>query len=235
MKHLISTLLLSIAFLSSCGQTLNYESKKVLPEIQLSESEELILDSIEFDSEVLKLVRAYTDSSIYILSTSFNYYIDSLKQVNTITKKHNGFSFKAEQGKANEIVYELKDRLKNKGYLIYISDVNFGYSSDEISLLKSNDQFDILRVEETDGINYGFENKDVIAKLQEWNNIYPFQIISAGLDWVEAIFIKRPDNMRKFAKELYEFCPDIVEQGVGSVNKLEKEMERSGILYLWWD
>ena len=235
MKQLFFTLILSIPYLTSCGQTKNTESKIALPIIQLSESEKSILDTINFDSEVLKLVKAYSDSSISILTTSFNFYIDSLKQVKTIVKKHNGFSFKADQDKAKEIVYDLKDRLKNKGYLIYISDVNFGYSSDEVSILKSNDQFDILRVEETDGINYGFENKDVITKLQEWNKIYPFQIISAGLDWVEAIFIKKPDNMRKFAKELYDFCPDIVEPGVGSVNKLEKEMERSGMLYLWWD
>ena len=52
---------------------------------------------------------------------------------------------------------------------------------------------------------------------------------------VEAVFVKQPADMDAFAREVYEFCPDVVEQGVGTVKALADEMRRSGILYLWWD
>jgi hypothetical protein len=33
---------------------------------------------------------------------------------------------------------------------------------------------------------------------------------------------------------MYEFCPDIVEQGVGDLPKLEEELKK-GKFYFWWD
>jgi hypothetical protein len=34
---------------------------------------------------------------------------------------------------------------------------------------------------------------------------------------------------------MYEFCPDIVGQGVGSVAGLAKELNKSQKFYFWWD
>lgn len=234
MRQILLIPLLTITFIISCAQSDNTTSAK-LSAIQLSESEKTLMDSIQFDYDILKTVRIYTDSSITILSSSFNFYIDSLQKVETITKNHKGFSLKSDQERARGMVLKLNDQFKEKGYFIYISEQNFGYESDEVSVLKATNQFEILMVEETDGINYGLENKDVIAKLREWNIKYPFQIIGAGFDWVEAIFVKKPSDMKAFSKELYEFCPDIVDQGVGSVKNLETEMNKSDVLYLWWD
>ena len=58
---------------------------------------------------------------------------------------------------------------------------------------------------------------------------------AADFDFVEAVFVKQPAGMDAFAREVYEFCPDVVEQGVGTVKALADEMRRSGTLYLWWD
>jgi hypothetical protein len=37
------------------------------------------------------------------------------------------------------------------------------------------------------------------------------------------------------AQHLYEFCPDIVDQGCGSVDALADELAMTGRLVLWWD
>jgi hypothetical protein len=34
---------------------------------------------------------------------------------------------------------------------------------------------------------------------------------------------------------MYEFCPDIVDQGVGTVARLAQELSKSRKLYFWWD
>ena len=46
-----------------------------------------------------------------------------------------------------------------------------------------------------------------------------------------------PSNqeMQSFAQEMYEFCPDIVEQGTGSIEELIEEIKETKKLALWWD
>lgn len=44
-----------------------------------------------------------------------------------------------------------------------------------------------------------------------------------------------PEDLYAFAASLYEFCPDIVEQGCGSVEALAEEIAREQTVHLWWD
>lgn len=232
MKHPILFLLFLTA-LASCGQ--NPSGKLKATDNNATANEQALLDSIGFEPFVLAHVRKFSQAPISRLQRSFSIYYSTEKELKTTTKKHNGFSVKTDEQNAREMVLNLKDELKEKGYLIYISDVHFGYEPDVVSVLKSTDQFEILRVEETSAVNYDMDNQMVLEKLQEWNKQYPFQIIGADGSRVEAIFTTLPKNMKAFAKEVYEFCPDVVDQGTGSVKELEKEMTTSRTLYLWWD
>jgi hypothetical protein len=47
--------------------------------------------------------------------------------------------------------------------------------------------------------------------------------------------LKLPADTQAFARDVYEFCPDIVDQGVGSVEAQEESIRDSGQVYLWWD
>lgn len=38
-----------------------------------------------------------------------------------------------------------------------------------------------------------------------------------------------------FSEEVYEFCPDIVDQGVGDMKKLKDSIKVNKELFLWWD
>jgi hypothetical protein len=42
-------------------------------------------------------------------------------------------------------------------------------------------------------------------------------------------------KIETFCKDLYKFCPDIVDQGVGSVAALEIVIEIAQEVFLWWD
>ncbi|MCC2540233.1 DUF4253 domain-containing protein [Bacillus thuringiensis] len=103
--------------------------------------------------------------------------------------------------------------------------------------MQGNGQFDILAIQPTNGVNYEVSNKDVIFKLRKWNDRYPFIIISADYDWVDTIFSVLPTDaeMQSFAQEMYEFCPDIVEQGTESIEELVEEIKKTKKLFLWWD
>jgi hypothetical protein len=39
-------------------------------------------------------------------------------------------------------------------------------------------------------------------------------ILGAGFDWVELRFGTLPLNLEEFAEEVYDFCPDTLDQGI---------------------
>nr|WP_276577812.1 MULTISPECIES: DUF4253 domain-containing protein [Bacillus] len=125
-------------------------------------------------------------------------------------------------------------------YLAFICERSFSQGSKSkcsIGSIQGNGQFDILAIQPTNGVNYEVSNKDVIFKLRKWNDRYPFIIISADYDWVDTIFSVLPTDaeMQSFAQEMYEFCPDIVEQGTESIEELVEEIKKTKKLFLWWD
>lgn len=52
---------------------------------------------------------------------------------------------------------------------------------------------------------------------------------------MEVRFATKPADLEGFAQEVYRFCPDIVDQGTGSVSGLEDEVGKTQTLFLWWD
>lgn len=134
---------------------------------------------------------------------------------------------------ADQLVLTLREELEPINYLAFICDSD----REKIGIIPGSEQFDILKLQQTNGDNYDISNERVISKLKEWNRSYPFIIIGADYDWVEANFEVFPegDDLKAFAKKIYKFCPDIVEQGSGSINGLIEEMRETRKLYLWWD
>jgi hypothetical protein len=106
---------------------------------------------------------------------------------------------------------------------------------EEIVVASGNSQFDILRVAQSDAVNYGMVTEDLIKKLSDYDRAYGIDIFHAETDTIEFRFSKLPGDMRGFCEDLYKFCPDIVDQGVGSVEGLENEIRRTQEVFLWWD
>jgi hypothetical protein len=131
-------------------------------------------------------------------------------------------------------------RLQRKagvGYFAFISEENFGIKGapDQVSLLKASDPYDMLRTMGTNGWNYHISPDMVIARLKEWDARFGITLHGVGFDWLEFQFKHRPESMLEYAQEVYRFCPDIVEQGTGTVEALAREMRRTNMVFLWWD
>nr|WP_253260919.1 DUF4253 domain-containing protein [Rhodanobacter glycinis] len=77
--------------------------------------------------------------------------------------------------------------------------------------------------------------EDLIRKLKQWDVAYGIDIVMADTDTIQLRLKTVPPDIHAFAKELYAFCPDIVDQGVGSVEKLERSIRESRTVFLWWD
>lgn len=135
------------------------------------------------------------------------------------------------------VLGKLSDTAVKSGCRIFRCKQSFGIGGrpDEIAIIRTKDQYDILRVMATDGANYGISTDAIIKKFKTWEKSFSFRINGAELDWVSAEFITMPKDMLAFAKEVYKFCPDVVEQGTGTVEALAGEMKSTKTLYMWWD
>lgn len=93
--------------------------------------------------------------------------------------------------------------------------------SDEIAVAKTDSDTFILDIRRPNGANYGLSAEDVVNKIQDWKRRSKCQVIGAATDWVAVDFETLPDNACRFAEEVYTFCPDTVEQGVGLMNEAD--------------
>jgi hypothetical protein len=187
--------------------------------------------ALGFTQEALNIIKQSSNNSYQQLS------VTSIEDDSEV--KVDGLVFNTTEQQGYGLVWKLQASLVPLEFLVYICDQDMGVrkSSWKIAVIKGKDQFDILKVQQTNGINYDIENEDVISTLREWARRYPFTIIGAGFDWCELSFTSLPigEEMESFAEEIYEFSPDIVDQGAGSVEALIEEINETKKLHLWWD
>lgn len=223
MKEYIILAILLIVF--SLPIVIATRSKK-LEDDELTKKEADLLNEIGFDMDILKVLKRGFHSGIYELSPKGKEGQQVTKGVYLTIKK-------------DELAYEkvavIKEELKKGGYIIFVSDFEEINGPYQICVIKTDNIYDILRFMGTNGINYNHETEDIIKKLKEWEEAYGIEIISAGFDFVEIELNDYPKDINAFAKEVYAFCPDTVEQGGGTLEALEEYIENTLKVYMWWD
>jgi hypothetical protein len=190
-----------------------------------SKETEFKLEQSGISDEALEIIKKNINGRVQPFYKS-NLYTDNPPEIA-------GISVAVKQEEAEPLVLKLMENLKSINYLPFICESD----REKIAIIPGSDQFDILKLQQTNGDNYDINNDMVISKLKEWNKRYPLKFIGVDYDWVEAKFETFPQrgDLKAFAKEIYNFCPDIVEQGSGSINGLIEEMQETRKLYLWWD
>ncbi|WP_373480876.1 DUF4253 domain-containing protein [Geminocystis sp.] len=87
---------------------------------------------------------------------------------------------------------------------------------------------DLIKKYQTNGINYDVTTEDIINKLQDWDQRLGISISDVENDRVTVLFYKLPDNLQEMAMEIYEFCPDVIDQGFGCMDDILIMMSKSG-------
>jgi hypothetical protein len=92
----------------------------------------------------------------------------------------------------------------------------------------SADPFAAIRETHTAAPNYDLDNDAIIHHLTEWQSLCSFVVTKATGDSVEIEFAALPRDMDAFVRDLYDFCPDLVDQGTGCVHEMLEMMEETG-------
>lgn len=192
----------------------------------LSPYAEALAKIIKFDRQVLIMAKEESGASINRLIgyDEKNYQIIA-----------DGISVPVPEDRTDMILDSLRKKLIPLKYMAFVVEMNASIKTDRIGILKGTDQYEILRIMHTDGDDYDISNEDVIERLKEWEKSSPFDILGADNDWVEIEFRTLPKDLKAFVEEVYDFCPDAVDQGPGSVDDLIKEIQQTKRLFLWWD
>jgi ankyrin repeat protein len=148
-----------------------------------------------------------------------------------------GISFAVSEEMAELILSRHHAHFLDQGHFLFrcVSNHGIGGQPDKLSLLPTADKYRVIEAMQTNGANCDVTNEDIIHWLKDLEKEQPFELTGIGSDFLEGKFTSPLKNLRKLAKKMYEFCPDIVDQGTGSVPELVMELKKSNRLYLWWD
>lgn len=80
----------------------------------------------------------------------------------------------------------------------------------------------------TNGINCDLMTADVVAVLMDWDERLGIELSEVGHDRVVVHFSSLPDDVDTLAREIYAFCPDVIEQGFGCFDEMIEMNEVTG-------
>jgi Domain of unknown function (DUF4253) len=145
-----------------------------------------------------------------------------------------GISFLVENNLIEKLVDTLNKRVAYRQYLAFISnDDTRNDKKQTISIINTADKYNTLRLQQTTGGSYLFSTDSLIAKLQTFENKYPFHFIGVGDDWLLIKTNDTPTNWLDFAKEVLKVCPVQNEIAIAEyANGLKKD---NGRVSMWWD
>lgn len=116
---------------------------------------------------------------------------------------------------------------------VFIAQQQFGGRC--LVAIPTADRYQALAVMQTSAPNYGIGPGKIIAWLKELEQAEPFVLTTVGHDLIEGEFRKPVSDPTLWAARMEEFCPDLVDQGVGTRADLVKQLKKSQRLYFWWD
>lgn len=164
---------------------------------------------------------------------------DSTKFVQKDTALENGIEFTfVEEKIAKDIWERYHNQVSQLEYFLFFKHLDFDdkYSVYyDVCILDFQNQFDVVKFMETSAPNYDIDNLKVIDKLKDWYKMHEFVLCVIDEDRIGAKFIELPKDIKSFANAAYEFCPDVIDQGYGDMDKMVNDIRQNSYFWLWWD
>jgi hypothetical protein len=146
------------------------------------------------------------------------------KEIRTKLKEHQDKLIEYQESGQSSL-HRDRDRLQMvRSYIQSLPYSSYG----NVIVVPTDNQYDILRIEETNGANYGLQTEDLIDALKRIDNRFGIDIVGASYDLVKFKLNEPPsgEEAEQFIEELYLLCPDL---------KAEDEPVLENHILLWWD
>lgn len=146
-----------------------------------------------------------------------------------------GLSIPVLERDAVPLLHRLREQIADAHYQVFYQDKGYGYIPDRIAIIRSDDPYEILRVQDTQYYAAGYDSRYFINKLREWDRRYGIDLIGAGVSWIEVDLVRPPQDMHALALEVAEFSPYLVTDWFGSLEALLQDMQNKHRIFLRWE
>jgi hypothetical protein len=230
-KNQFALALVILTLIVSCN------SKNAVQKYKLTDNERRICDSLQIDTTVIQDIRMFNTYTIEPFHYSLSKMIKDGQETESDPIHLKGLVFSEQNSKSYDLVFKLKDAFKKKGYTIFLVENNFDISNrlDHIGVLKTTDPYTVLRQIGTNGINYGITNDSLLSVIKQFDKGCSLELVGASGDWCDFVIHNEPADWNSLAQEVYRVCPDVVDQGTGTIEELASAMKETKRLYFWWD
>jgi hypothetical protein len=154
-----------------------------------------------------------------------------------LPKVDGGYAMLVSHDDAPKLIEKHHAAYLKKGYTVFRIANNFGIDGnpDALAILPTSNKFNVIRAVGTSAPKHDITNGDIINWLRRLEQTYPLDLIGAGSSWIECKLTTRLLDPDTLARKVYKFCPDIVDDGAGSIEVLAEQIKSTQTLYLWWN
>jgi hypothetical protein len=138
---------------------------------------------------------------------------------------------------ARQLWNEFHDEVSQYGYYLYLKNLDYDKKWNvyyDIAIVKTHNQFDLLKLVKTSAPNNKPGNLQIISKLKEWNAQSSFQLIVADNDRIEAVFLDFPSDTKSFCMAVDSFSPNVINNGYGSLEDMIMDFTSKQYFWMWW-
>lgn len=194
-------------------------------------------NALDIDSKLLTEIKKEIEQEPVKLNREVWNYDKNGNEEHYFLDKGLVFKFVNEK-KAHAIFNKYYNKVIQGDDYIFLSNMDFDESFNsyyDIIIIDESNPFTIIEQIGTNGINYDIYNPDIIRKLKEWNDQVNFKFVVIDVSRIHAYMEKLPKEIRTFSNEIYEFCPDVIDQGYGSMEEMISDYQANKYFWLWWD
>jgi hypothetical protein len=146
-----------------------------------------------------------------------------------------GYSFSMPRLRADKVLDTHFQKARDAGFLLFRATPSSSVGNHTLVLLPTSDVYAPVQGMQTNGANYDLMPSDIIRWLKALETRQPFVLDGIGHDFLEGRFTTELKDANALAKDIYEFCPDVVDQGTETIKRLSAELKKTKRLFLWWD
>ncbi|MDJ1173086.1 ankyrin repeat domain-containing protein [Roseofilum capinflatum] len=148
-----------------------------------------------------------------------------------------GFYINVRVNKRKDLDVEaLQNQFMAKGCYVFASSRTlFEHLPECLTVFPTTDKYEAIAAMGTNGCNYGIGTGYVLQWLQALEAKQPFIITYIRYDSLALRFLSPLEDVEYWADEMYEFCPDLIDQGVMERDRLIECLKTSDRISFWWD
>lgn len=165
----------------------------------------------------------------------------TLTPLSSLEKKYvgaEGLAIEIPFDAAEDAGKKLRELYSPKGYQIFLARSNFGDNTkpNTLALIKSDDPYDILRIQQTNFIDNGLTTEKLIGTFKKLEETYQFRFtfLAAESSWVEAAFSTVPAPLDAFIQELVLLSPELLNDGSGKIEDIHLAIKNNKKIYLFF-